>query len=253
VAWTEVESGSSAGTGSPIHGAQGATLASAATVALTDSYHVISGTTQVNTFTFSGAPQGMVVIRPSGAFPIGTSGNILHAPASATVDRHMLFWYDGTSFYFVGAITGALTQSGQLGCRTTASAAQAIPSATLTSLTWDTEAFDVGGVHSTSTNSSRFTVPAGGAGRWRLAMVTSFAASNSGYRDIYIRKNGTTNLTVARVTNPGVSVGPAMHLTITDVAADGDYYEFAVYQNTGGALNANDNTTLNYGEAIRLG
>ncbi len=107
--WTEYENSSV--TGTSISAREGAALASADTVTLTDFYHQVTGATPVNNFEFNGNVTGIHVIRPTGAFPIGTGGNISGAPATATVDALMLFLNDGDAFRYIGgaADTGAAT------------------------------------------------------------------------------------------------------------------------------------------------
>lgn len=106
--WTRRGTGTYAGSASPITAYDGGVLASASTVTLQDAFHSVSGTTQVNSFSYAGGTdRGVFLIRPTGAFPIGTSGNIVGAPATAVVDRVMMFWYDGTNYYYISSVVGA--------------------------------------------------------------------------------------------------------------------------------------------------
>lgn len=108
MAWTRKGTGTYAGSASPITAYDGGVLASASTVTLQDAFHSVSGTTQVNSFSYAGGTdRGVFLIRPTGAFPIGTSGNIVGAPALAVVDRVMMFWYDGTNYYYISSVVGA--------------------------------------------------------------------------------------------------------------------------------------------------
>ena len=56
-----------------------------------------------------------------------------------------------------------------VGCSLSNSASQSISNATQTTVTFDTEQWDTDGIHSTSSNTGRFTVPAGKGGKWRLS------------------------------------------------------------------------------------
>lgn len=120
------------------------------------------------------------------------------------------------------------------------SGAQSIPNATETPLTLDTEEFDTDGIHSTSSNQSRFVVPTGGAGYWAGHAYVPWAGSGSGsYRYLWWRKNG-TRIRGTLTSSPQFSgPGQDQQNTLRPVLlADGDYLELAVQQDTGGALGA---------------
>lgn len=121
-------------------------------------------------------------------------------------------------------------------CNVHNSANIAIVTATTTALTFDSERYDTGGCHSTVTNTGRITVPTGGGGKWRFSANVVFAANATGYRQLGIRINGTTN--IAYVSLPAVNGD----VTILNVSCEyamsaGDYAEVLVYQNSGGNLN----------------
>jgi hypothetical protein len=111
LAWSRYDSSAVAGASSTLSGQEGAVLASATSVTLTDLYHRVSGTTTVTSFADgTGMDRGLFVIRPTGVFQIGTSGNISGAPPVTTVGRLLIFWYDGTTFYYLGgdSVAGGL-------------------------------------------------------------------------------------------------------------------------------------------------
>ena len=112
---------------------------------------------------------------------------------------------------------------------------QSVATSTHTAINFATNIFDQGGVHSTTVNTSRFTVPVGGAGLWQF-QATLLLASVACTYNIRIIKNGT--LVISAVS--GVQTTAAqiqVPIVTTDVTADGDYYEVDYWQNSGGALN----------------
>jgi hypothetical protein len=100
----------------------------------------------------------------------------------------------------------------------------------------DTELFDTDGFHSTTTNTSRFTIPTGLGGKYMCTASTGYATNAVGFRVMNISVNGT----VVRWSNqiPGngtVTIGTEVTSIVSVSAAD--YIEFFVQQNSGGALN----------------
>jgi hypothetical protein len=113
---------------------------------------------------------------------------------------------------------------------------QSITNATNTLLTFDSENFDTNTYHSTSTNTSRITIPAGKAGYYNLQAVVAFAAGSVGLRQIAFFKNGVIfNYGVqSAATSASENISSASYLISL---AESDYVEVYVYQTSGGALN----------------
>ncbi|MEE1838082.1 hypothetical protein [Streptomyces sp. SP17KL33] len=116
-----------------------------------------------------------------------------------------------------------------------AQTAQSIPDGAWTALTIDTEAFDSDGGHSTTTNTSRYTVQVPGV--YLITGTASFAGNATGNRAVRLGVNGngvigsfvkTLAATVAH------SSGVATVAQVQCVA--GDYIEVFGYQSSGGAL-----------------
>lgn len=132
---------------------------------------------------------------------------------------------------------------------------QSLTTGTETVITFNTEDFDVGAMHDTGSNTSRFTVPTGGDGVYLFMGTVVFAASADGNgRYAYWRKNGTTAIT-------GLSgfVGTSAQFSgasITGLAvlAAADYIELLGYQNSGGSLNTGSATRsqANGAQVIKL-
>jgi hypothetical protein len=97
-------------------------------------------------------------------------------------------------------------------------------------LTFDSEIDDTNGMHSTVTNTSRFTVVTAG-----LYIVSAFAA-----RGVGIRKNGTlaTGPThgASLVPTTGAAVGTATGICRPVRLIVGDWIELVAYQSSGGIL-----------------
>jgi hypothetical protein len=99
-----------------------------------------------------------------------------------------------------------------------------------------TELVDTNTFHSTSSNTSRMTIPTGYNGKYRMELNISFAA-NSAEVAIYAYKNGsaiTEGLNQGRLSSLGYTAGApntfSVGLVVTGVATD--YFEFAASAGT---------------------
>lgn len=122
-------------------------------------------------------------------------------------------------------------------CRVYNSAAILIPNNTLTALTFDSERFDVGAMHSTVSNTGRLTVPAGGDGIIRVAASIEFAATaGGGYRQLVLRVNGTTTIDSDAKDASSLS-GVQLNVDALWAFVAGDYVEACVLHTFGSAIN----------------
>jgi hypothetical protein len=113
---------------------------------------------------------------------------------------------------------------------------QAISSGVTTALTFNLEYFDTNGYHSTSTNTSRLTVPTGKAGYYLITAQGTYNLNGSGQRDIVFYKNGSYLRYSSSVAgNSSVYIGNEM--TVVYYLAEADYIELFTYQNSGTSLN----------------
>ena len=106
---------------------------------------------------------------------------------------------------------------------------------TNTYLTFNTERYDTSSIHSTSSNTSRLTVPT--TGYYSISASVMFAANIQGVRGVDIRLNGSTQIAQDRrnaVLNSDVTL---ITLTTTYQLTAGDYVELGVYQTSGVSLN----------------
>ena len=116
------------------------------------------------------------------------------------------------------------------------SISQSIATATDTALAFDTERFDTDTMHDTATNNSRLTATT--AGKYRISANVSFASNATGYRAVWLRKNGNSANPLARVVSPPVNGAiTELCVSILENLVAADYVEVMVYQNSGGALN----------------
>jgi hypothetical protein len=165
---------------------------------------------------------GDTIYSSSGSTParlgIGSTGQVL------TVAAGIPSWATPAGGSFVG-----------VGCTGTGN--ETINNNTSTIISWDTESFDTDGFHSTSSNTSRITIPAGKGGKYLfISHLALNNAGGTGRRSSHFYKNGVqTNATQVEV---GVSTNayPALVNTfIYDLVAT-DYVETSFYQDSGGAF-----------------
>lgn len=102
-------------------------------------------------------------------------------------------------------------------------------------VTFDSERFDNGGLHSTSANTSRLTAPITGV--YQIGASIRFANNATGYRYIYLRSDGATVLgtDVRNATAGGIVT--TITLSVCYQLAATSYVEVVANQTSGGALN----------------
>ena len=109
-------------------------------------------------------------------------------------------------------------------------------------LTFDSEDYDVGGLHSTSSNTSRMTIPSGAAGSYLLTTQFRVSALGTSTATVFFRKNGTTalhdGLLVYQVANvlhnivlPGVALVVGDYVEIYVTKGDASNWDFGTATN----------------------
>ena len=120
------------------------------------------------------------------------------------------------------------------------SANQSIENGADVALTFNSENFDTDSFHSTSTNTSRLTIPSGKGGKYLLSGAVSWGANNSTIRSVKVYKNGSVlnQPSMAQGTNDG-NITPVSN--VYELIAT-DYLEVYVRQNSGGSLDVQGGT-----------
>jgi hypothetical protein len=161
--------------------------------------------------------------------PIGTTAQVL--TADTTVSPYKVKW-----------ATPASSTPAFVGCALTKSVAQSIANASEVTILFDTEDYDTDGFHSTSSNTSRITIPTGKGGKYLVtmqAMVNSVGYPTQGG----FNKNGSNLITTytAAVAGSGQPSRPCIQISQQFSLAAGDYIELFVYQATGAAADVTGN------------
>lgn len=106
---------------------------------------------------------------------------------------------------------------------------------TVTAATFNSERWDSGDLHSTSSNTSRLAAPI--TGLYVIGGHVRFAANSSGRRDVFVRVNGSTQIAVSRNSAPHATDDTYLSVATAYRLTAGDYVELCVFQNSGGSLN----------------
>jgi hypothetical protein len=146
-------------------------------------------------------------------------------------DTNATEYYSGSAWVAVGAVSAPSF----VGCSLyDSTSTQSISNNTSTLITWNSENFDTNTYHSTSTNTSRITIPTGKAGYYLFTSYGFFDSNATGNRRIDLRKNG--SLIRSWPTPSTTSTFSGLTMTCILSLAEADYIEIAVFQNSGGAL-----------------
>jgi len=142
--------------------------------------------------------------------------------------------------------------SGQARCSAFHNTTQSLTDSTETALSFNSEDFDVGTLHDTSTNNSRITVPASNAGVYLAVGAAGFAPSATGLRYIVLRKNGTTKLAMVTMPSNTAGSGTIIQVSACLSLAVADYIEVIAFQSSGGALNVGHATAREQQNSLQL-
>lgn len=152
------------------------------------------------------------------------------------------------------AWAAASAAAAYVGCRAYNDGTQSIPNNSSTAVTFNTDEWDTDAIHDTGSNTSRFTVPSGKAGKWSFTWKVGFASNTTGNRVVFLRKNGGTDSN--NVIGSSIEFTPpsTIHLqgsSSVDLAV-GDYIELFIYQNSGGGLDIGSAIASNRGTATAM-
>jgi hypothetical protein len=176
---------------------------------------------------------------------VDAKGDIIAATAADTVARLAVGTNGQTLVADSTASTGlkwatVSTSPTFVGCSIYNSATQSIPNGTDTNFTYDSEYFDTNGFHSTSSNTSRITIPTGYGGKYLVNVSTSDPTTSS-LSTLKLRKNG-ANLKYQVLNGITRTEFVKVCSWVVDLAV-ADYLEIMIYQNQGSAASF-DNTSL---------
>lgn len=161
-----------------------------------------------------------------------TSGNP-HGITLATIGAAPAAHNHDDRYYTQAQIDAAI---GTLACRVYSNATQSVPHNVLTGLNFNSERFDIGGLHESVTNPSRITCTIGGIYQITGQIAWPQLADNT-RRQIQIRLNGG-----AAIGATETFASSATGLFLTQIVTTlwqlnvGDYIELAAFQNSGAAL-----------------
>lgn len=135
------------------------------------------------------------------------------------------------------SISNQLNAQGRYRCKVHNSSFYTIATGTSTALTFDTEDYNIGAIHSTSSHPSRITIPAGGGGvPWSFEGVVDWSNnSDTTQRRISLWKNGAKLIDGGQIAAVNGN-DTFMSLAWSDVPADGDYFELVVWHNAAGSV-----------------
>lgn len=120
--------------------------------------------------------------------------------------------------------------------RASGTGAQGITTATDSTLNFDEENYDTDTMHDNSTNNSRLTATT--AGTYSITVNVTWAANNTGIRQLWLRENGSAIIAFVRDSGQAASLHGQILTTDFSLAA-AEYVEARVHQDTGGDLDIN--------------
>jgi hypothetical protein len=130
------------------------------------------------------------------------------------------------------------------GCRAVKSALQSIPNAAYTAVNFDAaDTYDTNSFHDPVTNSSRITIPTGGTGYYQIFGLITWVAASNHLAVMLLEKNGSTTLATNIIGTGNSSTQQAQFMSDVQYLTAGDYIQFKMYQNSGGAINVQGSAT----------
>jgi len=170
--------------------------------------------------------------------PSTTLGDIEYRSSTANTNTRLGIGTTGQVLSVSGGVPAWTTPASStptfVGASVYNSANQNTSTATYTLLNFDSEYFDTDGFHSTTTNSSRMTIPSGKAGKYLVSGVCAWASNATGLRIVELRKNA--GILTYFNTYPFTGDNVVVTMSFIVDCAVGDYLDFRAYQSSGGTL-----------------
>lgn len=137
---------------------------------------------------------------------------------------------------FTNGTNNQYRPSRNISAQVTLSAVVSLNHDSTTMIPWNTETSDTEALHSNATNPSRFTIPTGLAGQWKISANILYASNSAGDRISRIYKNGSTILSEDSGAPSAQNNRLSRYLEWEGALVAGDYVEAAAHQTSGGAL-----------------
>ena len=175
--------------------------------------------------------------------PMTTTGDTIYSSSGSTPAR-LGIGSTGQVLTVAAGLPSWATPSGSgfVGCSLYKSAAQTISNTTFTAITFNSESFDTDAFHSTATNTSRITIPAGKAGKYLLHGTIGYGGGTL-YRSAAIYKNGAAEKYVVATLGAGNDDAGRLSFACTLDLAVADYVELYFYHASGGNLDVEGTIT----------
>ena len=171
-----------------------------------------------------GGTSGTVTVTNSMATAIDAKGDLVVGTGADTFSK-LTVGANGTTLVADSAEATGLKWAAPAGGSTFAGAdvwqsvAVSMSNNTQTAMTWTNENFDTDSYHSTSTNTSRMTIPAGKGGKYLVTAQMGFNANTTGFRDISVFVNGTKKKEIGwspLPAYPQVAISAVVEVVATD-------------------------------------
>lgn len=118
-------------------------------------------------------------------------------------------------------------------CMVYSTAAQAFAAGVFTAITFESEEFDVGGLHSTASNPSRLTIQAGSSGLYLFGGLVRLSTGGAGDQaTMRLIKNSTTEIAGAVAAARASSASITLQAQFPAVVDGGDFFELELFPTT---------------------
>lgn len=196
-----------------------------------------------------GAGIPTTTVTAKGDLIAGTANNAVSRLGVGTNDQ--VLTADSTTATGLKWATPTSGGSTAKGCALYGNGDISVSSSTSVTINWPNEFFDTDGYHSTSSNTSRITIPTGLGGVYMVTGKVSWNTTNTGgdRRSVSINKNGAgwQNVAYAPTSYTGGVFASIMQLVA------GDYLELIVWQDSGSTLPANNHQDNGFFSVAYLG